>query len=73
MIHRQFRGRIWLEGRDPTNVLYDKIAKAEKLTFTEFKEYRPDIFDYKTEDFSKITRTDPRHKCLQLCNYAMIK
>ena len=55
-----------MKGRDPTDVLYEKIAKAKELPFTEFQEHRPDIFDYKTEDLLEITRTGPRHKCQQL-------
>lgn len=55
-----------MKGRDPTDVLYEKIAKAKGLPFTneEFNDHRPDIFDHKTEDLLEITRTGPRHKCL---------
>ncbi|XP_066935673.1 uncharacterized protein [Clytia hemisphaerica] len=54
------------KGRDPKDVLYEKIAKAKNLPISnkEFEIQRPDINDHKTVDLLEITRNGPRHKCL---------
>jgi len=56
------------KGRDPKEILYEKIAKEKKLPIknTEFQMLRPDIFNNTTDDWLEIIRTGPRHKCLHL-------